>query len=78
MWQTILNALTFHENFARQIRAGTLRPAGAWGRLKFGIDAVVTALAALPVALISAPLELVSALLGRGGELVAVARRSQD
>jgi hypothetical protein len=31
--------------------------------------------AALPVALVSAPLELTAALLGRGGELVAVARR---
>ena len=78
MWQTILNAFTFHENFARQVRAGTLRPGGARGRLKFGIDAVVTVLAAVPVALVSAPLELVAALLGRGGELVAVARRSES
>ena len=75
MWQTILNAFTFHENFARQVRAGTLRPGGAWGRLKFGIDAVVTVLAALPVAIVSAPLELFAAPAGRGGELVAVARR---
>jgi hypothetical protein len=77
MWQTILNGLTFHQNFARGVRAGTLRPGGAWGRLKFGIDTVVTVLAALPVALVSAPLELFAALLGRGGELVAVARRSE-
>jgi len=73
MWQTILNAFTFHENFAREVRAGKLRPVGVLGRLKFGIDAVVTALAALPVALVSAPLELLAALAGRGGELVAVA-----
>jgi hypothetical protein len=78
MWQTILNAFTFHENFARQVRAGTLRPGGARGRLKFGIDTVVTVLAAVPVALVSAPLELFAALLGRGGELVAVARRSES
>jgi hypothetical protein len=76
MWQTILNALTFHENFARRARAGTLRPSGPWARLKFGIDAVVTVLAALPVAIVSVPLELCAAAAGRGGELVAVARRA--
>jgi hypothetical protein len=74
MWQTILNAFTFHENFALEVRAGTLRPGGAWSGLRFGIDAVVTVVAALPVALLSAPLELFCALFGRGGELVAVAR----
>jgi hypothetical protein len=74
MWQTIVNAFTFNENFARQVRAGTLRPGGAWSSLRFGIDALVTVLAALPIALVSAPLELCAALLGRGGELVAVAR----
>ena len=78
MWQTILNAFTFNENFARRVRAGTLRPGGAVGRLKFGIDAVVTALLAVPVAIVSAPLELFAALAGRGGELVAVARRSES
>ena len=75
MWQTILNAFTFNENFARQVRAGTLRPSGAVARLKFGIDAVVTAVLAVPVAIVSAPLELFAAFAGRGGELVAVARR---
>ena len=78
MWQTMLNAFTFHENFARDVRAGTLRPGSGRGRLRFGIDAIVTVIAALPVALVSAPLELFAALLGRGGELVAVARRAED
>ncbi len=57
-------------------RAGTLRPGGAVGppqvrdrRRRHGL------LAALPVAIVSAPLELFAALAGRGGELVAVARR---
>jgi hypothetical protein len=77
MWQTILNAFTFNENFARRVRAGSLRPRGAVGRLKFGIDAVVTALLAIPVAIVSAPLELFAALTGRGGELVAVVRRTE-
>lgn len=78
MWQTILNAFTFHENFARKVRAGTLRPGSARGRVRFAIDAIVTVLAALPVALVSAPLELIAALIGRGGELVAVTRRSES
>lgn len=77
MWQTIINSFTFHENFPEEVRAGDLRPRGTLGRLKFGIDAVVTVLAAIPVAVVSAPLELFSALLGRGGELTAVARRSE-
>ena len=77
MWQTIINSFTFHENFAPKVRAGILRPGNVRGRLKFGIDAVVTVVAAIPVAVVSAPLELLSALLGRGGELVAVARRSE-
>jgi hypothetical protein len=78
MWQTILNAFTFHENFAREVRAGTLHPGDARSRLKFGIDTVVTVLAAVPVALVSGPLELFAALFGRGGELVAVARPSES
>ena len=78
MWQTILNAFTFHENFAREVRAGNLRPRGAVERLKFAIDTAVTALVAIPVAIVSAPLELFAALAGRGGELVAVARRSES
>ncbi len=72
MWQTILNGFTFTENFARRARAGSLHPSGAAERLKFAIDAVVTALAALPVLVIFAPLELLAALAGRGGELLAV------
>jgi hypothetical protein len=72
MWQTILNELTFTHNFAGRARAGGLRPARAAERLKLGIDFIVTALAALPVLLISVPLELLAALAGRGGELLAV------
>lgn len=74
MWHTVLNAFTFHQNFAREVRAGRLRPAGARGGLKFAIDALVTVIAALPVAVVSVPLELFAALAGRGGELVAFAR----
>ncbi len=74
MWQTMLNGLTFHPNFFREVRAGRLRPANARSRVSFAIDAVVTALGAPLVALISIPLELVAALARRGGEMVASAR----
>jgi len=69
MWQTLLNGLTFHPNFAREVRAGRLRAANARGRLPFALDSVVTVLGAPLIALLSIPLELVAALLRRGGEL---------
>ncbi len=75
MWQTMLNGLTFHPNFAREVRAGRLRPESGRGRLRFGIDAVVTVLGAPLVLLLSAPLELGAALARRGGALAATARR---
>jgi hypothetical protein len=71
MWQTLVNGLTFHPNFAREVRAGRLRPGNARSRPAFAIDCVVTALAAPLVALVSVPLEALAALIGRGGEVVA-------
>ena len=75
MWQTMLNGLTFHRNFAREVRGGTLRPANSRGRFAFGMDVVVTVLGAPLVLLVSAPFELVAALSRHGGELAATARR---
>ena len=69
MWQTLLNGLTFHPNFAREVRAGRLRPATARSRLTFTLDSVVTVLGGSLIALLSIPLELVASLLRRGGEL---------
>jgi hypothetical protein len=69
MWQTLLNGLTFHPNFAREVRAGRLRPATGRGRVAFAIDAIVTVLGAPLVLLVSAPLELIAGLLRRGGEM---------
>ncbi|MQA74537.1 MAG: hypothetical protein GEU88_09400 [Solirubrobacterales bacterium] len=69
MWQTLLNGLTFHPNFAREVRAGSLRPSSSRGRLHFAADAVASVLAAPLVAVVSIPLELLAALAGRGGEL---------
>jgi hypothetical protein len=74
MWQTLLNGLTFHPNFAREARAGSLRPSTARGRLKFAADVVVTILAAPLVALVSFPLELGASLFRRGGEIATGAR----
>ena len=62
MWQTLLNGLTFHPNFAREVRAGRLRPRHGRSRLRFAVDAIVTVLGAPLVALVSFPLELVAAL----------------
>jgi hypothetical protein len=71
MVQTLLNGLTFHPNFAREVRAGRLRPDNARGRFAFAADVVVTVLGAPLVAIVAAPLELIAALAGRGGELAA-------
>ena len=71
MWQTMLNGLTFHANFARELRAGRLRPANARSRFAFAADLVVTVLGAPLIAIVSVPLELVAALARRGGEMRA-------
>jgi hypothetical protein len=70
MWQTLLNSFTFHSNFARDVLRRRLTPRTARSLPSFAIDAVVSVLGALPVALVSIPLELVAALVRRGGELV--------
>jgi hypothetical protein len=77
MWQTIVNAFTFNDNFATRARAGLLHPSGLVARLKYAIDAIVTVLATPLVLVVSIPLELFAALAGKGGVLVAVAARSR-
>jgi hypothetical protein len=74
MWQTLLNGLTFHPNFAREVRGGRLRAANARSRFAYAVDTLVTVLGAPLVALVSFPLEAVAALARRGGELRALAR----
>jgi hypothetical protein len=76
MWQTLVNGLTFHNNFAREVRAGRVRPGSERGRLAFAVDCVVTVLAAPLVALVSIPLELIAVVLRRGGEMVATVSRA--
>lgn len=74
MWQTLLNALTFHDGFAVRVLSGRLRPRNARGGVAFTVDAVVSLLAAIPVALISVPLELLAVAARRGGLLEAEVR----
>lgn len=69
MWQTLLNGFTFHTNFALAVLRGRTTPRTARGLPSFAIDAVVSLLAALPVALVSVPLELLACVVRRGGEL---------
>ena len=47
MWQTLLNLLTFHRDFASQAASGRLRPGSGRGMAAFWIDAMVTVLAAV-------------------------------
>lgn len=78
MWQTIVNAFTFNNNFARDAWARRLRPAGGRGRTRFAIDTVVTVLAAPLVAIVSFPLEAIASLVNRGGRIIAKATRRAD
>lgn len=71
MWQTLLNGLTFHPNFAREVRAGRLRPSTARSRFAFVADSVATVLAAPLVLIVSVPLELIAVAARRGGAMVA-------
>lgn len=78
MWQTLVNALTLHNNFARDVRAGRLRPSKGRRLWAFAIDTVVTILAAPLVALISVPLEAIASLARRGGQMRAIASRPES
>lgn len=69
MWQTLVNAFTFHPNFARDVVRRRLTPRTARGPVRFAIDATISILVALPIALLSIPLELAAIVVGRGGEL---------
>jgi len=75
MWQTLLNAFTFHDGFATRVRRGELGLRNARSAAAFVADSVVSVLAALPLALIAVPLELAAVALRRGGLLEAEVRR---
>jgi hypothetical protein len=67
MWQTLLNLLTFHRDFASEAASGRLRPGIGRGRAAFWTDVVVTLLAAIPTAFIAVLLEGGAVLARRGG-----------
>jgi hypothetical protein len=75
MWQTLLNLLTFHRDFASEAVSGRLRPGTGRGRAAFWIDAVVTVLAAIPTAIIAVVLEGGAVLARRGGAIEVQADR---
>jgi hypothetical protein len=67
MWQTLLNLLTFHRDFAIEAASGRLRPGTGRGRAAFWIDALVTILAAIPTAILAVVLEAGAVIVRRGG-----------
>ena len=75
MWQTLLNLLTFHRDFAVEALAGRLRPGSGRGRGAFALDALITVLAAIPTAILAALLEGGAVLARRGGVIEVFARR---
>jgi hypothetical protein len=75
MWQTLLNLLTFHRDFASEAVSGRLRPGTGRGRAAFWIDVVVTVLAAIPTAIIAVVLETGAVLARRGGAIEVQADR---
>jgi hypothetical protein len=75
MWQTLLNLLTFHRDFASEAASGRLRPGTGRGRAAFWTDAVVTLLAAIPTAFVAVLLESGAVLARRGGVIEIEADR---
>jgi hypothetical protein len=67
MWQTLLNLLTFHRDFASEAISGRLRPGSGRGRAAYAIDVLVTILAAIPTAILAVLLEGGAVLARRGG-----------
>ena len=77
MWQTLLNLLTFHRDFAGEAVSGRLKPGTGRGRAAYAIDVLVTIFAAIPTAFLAVVLEGVAVAFRRGGviEVSAQPRR---
>jgi hypothetical protein len=67
MWQTLLNLLTFHRDFAGEAISGRLRPGSGKGRAAYATDVLVTIFAAVPTAILAVLLEGGAVLARRGG-----------
>lgn len=77
MLQTLINAFTLRDNFFANARAGRLPRSSGRERLEFGLDALVSALVAIPMAILALPLEAIGSLFGRSGEIDVEARMAQ-
>ena len=75
MWQTLLNLLTFHRDFASETASDRLRPGPGRSEAAFWTDAVVTVLAAIPTAFIAVVLESGAVVARRGGVIEIQAER---
>jgi hypothetical protein len=76
MWQTLVNAFTYRDNFIRNRKGGRLpEPKTGRDRFFYGLDWLVSVLVALPAALFALPLGLLATVLARGGVLTATASR---
>jgi len=79
MWQTIVNAFTYRDNFIRNRRAGRIPdPESGRDRFLYGLDWAVSVLVAIPAAIVALPLELLATVCARGGVLTAVAKPDGD
>jgi hypothetical protein len=75
MWQTLLNLLTFHRDFASEAVSRRLRPGTGRSRATFWMDAVVTVLAAVPTAILAVLLEGGAVIARHGGVIELEADR---
>lgn len=74
MWQTVVNAFTYRDNFWRNRRAGRIpKPETGRDRFLYRLDWLVTVLVAVPAAMFALPLELLATVFARGGVLTATA-----
>ena len=75
MWQTVVNAFTYRDNFVRNRRAGLIPdPETGRDRFLYGLDWVVSILVAIPAAMFALPLELLATAFARGGVMTAMAK----
>lgn len=66
MVQTMVNAFTLRDNFVTNVRRGRVHPTSLRERLAFALDAIVSLLVVIPLAIVALPAELVASALGRG------------
>ena len=69
MWQTLINLLTFHRDFAMEAARGSIHPSGFKGWSAWVIDLLISILVAAPTAILAVVLESLALLARRGGVL---------